>query len=256
MFCSACGTPNADDATSCRICGEALAKRGRVENNPKIMGKLRSIRWKTVWVFCALVALLAATGFGLYFYRSTQEFEVTGQLLYKVETHVRPVAGAQIQVFEDKGAGIPLKSRYQLVLDKQFELVMWSPESYDSKKDAEFARLNLPPLSGMDWTWWEIERLHNCSWAGLLFNEGLEPPQAVATTSTDMNGRFWLRLKRGKYFITAQSDVPSFWRLEHDPMHQSDTSQPVGGNAFWNIPVTVSGNLKLVSADPACSPDR
>jgi hypothetical protein len=70
-----------------------------------------------------------------------------------------------------------------------------------------------------------------------------------------MSGHFWLKLRRGEYFITSQTEVPSFWRLEHDPIHAPDKSEPVTGNAFWNEPVTVTGNMKVVSADPSCSPD-
>jgi len=196
MFCSACGTPNVDDATSCRVCGEAFAKQRRANNGVTIVGELQFLNRKVVLGLCGIVALLVAAGFGLYFYRSTQEFNVTGQLLYKSESHMRTVGGARIQVYEDKGKSFPPKNRYSLLLMRQFELNIMGPESYDSKWDAELAPLNLEPLAKMDWTWWESQRLRNCMWAGQVFTESLRRPAVVATTSTDLNGRFWLRLRR------------------------------------------------------------
>jgi hypothetical protein len=199
-----------------------------------------------------VVAVLATTGFAAYYDRTSQEFEVTGEVLYKNETRVRPVAGARVQVYEDEGKPFPRNNRFSMVIER--EIYLWMSPKSDPKRDIELAPLNLAPLSEMDWAWWEIERLHNCSWAGRVFNEALQSPAVVATTSTDMSGRFWLKLRRGKYFITAEGEVPTFWRIEDDPVHSADTSRPVTGDAFWSIPVAVTGSMKVVSADPSCSP--
>ncbi len=250
MFCSSCGTPNEDGATSCRICREPLTQQSLTKTAETTSNRgIDKARW--LWLL-VIVALLATTGLVVLYYRASQEFEVTGEVLYKNETRVRPVAGARVRVYEDKGKTFAQNNRYSLVLERQFYLSM-SPKS-DPKRDIELAPLNLAPLSEMDWTWWEIERLHNCSWAGRVFKEALQPPAVVATTSTDMSGRFWLKLRRGKYSITAEGEVPAFWRIEDDPVHSDDTSRPVTGDAFWRIPVTVTGSMKVVSAHPDCSP--
>ncbi len=253
MFCSSCGTPNEEGATSCRICREPLTQQSPSKTTgttPRNWG-IGKARW--LWL-PVIAALLAATGFAVHYYRASQEFEVTGQLLYKSESHVRTVGGARIQVYEDKGKSFPPKNRYSLLLMRQFELNIMGPESYDSKWDAELAPLNLEPLAKMDWTWWESQRLRNCMWAGQVFTESLRHRAVVATTSTDLNGRFWLRLRRGKYFITAENEVPNYWRSGHNPFDSSYTEDATAGHAFWDIPVAVTGNVKVVSADPACSP--
>ena len=252
MFCSSCGTPNEDGTASCRMCGESMVQ-GRTGN--KTIAPLR--KWlseKAKWLSLVIVVLLAAGSFAVYYYRASEEFEVTGELLYKNELRARPIIGAQIRVFERRGKGLSPNSRYQLLLSRQSQLRLW-PEGYNTQNDVEFAPLGLDPLSKMDWTWWEGQRLFSCGHSEQLFREGLRYPAVIASTSTDMNGHFWLKLKRGQYFITAESQVPSFWRLE-DPMHPIDTSRPVEGTAFWSIAVAVTGNLKVVSADPDCSPDR
>jgi hypothetical protein len=208
------------------------------------------------WLLLAAFSGFAAAGFAMYYYRATQEFEITGELLYKNEEgdlpDVRPVAGARIEVFEDKGKGL-LSSRYSLLLMRRTELEI-GPGVDDSKVDIMLSPLKLAPLSRMNWGWWEGERLRNCGWASQLFKESQQTPAVYATTNTNVSGHFWLKLKRGKYFITAESQVPSFWRLEDDPIHRPDTSAPVTGSAFWRIPVTVTGNTKVVSAEPDCSP--
>ncbi len=139
-----------------------------------------------------------------------------------------------------------------------------SPRSYDSAHDAEFAPLERDRVGIMfqrlsklklDWPQWEAERVGNCGFAQHFFEEDKGGPEAiVATTSTNMSGHFWLKLKRGKFFITGQSEVPSFFRLE-DSLLTPDTSAPLTGHAFWSIPITVTGNTKVVSADPICSPE-
>jgi hypothetical protein len=205
----------------------------------------------------AALAGFAVVGFAMYYYRATQEFEITGELLYKNEEgdvpDVRPVAGARIEVLEDKGKGFSPNNRYGLLLMRRSELEI-GPEDYDSKVDTMLSPLKLAPLSRMNWGWWEGERLRNCEWASQLFKESQQTPAVYATTSTNVSGHFWLKLKRGKYFITSESQVPSFWRLEDDPIHRPDTSAPVTGRAFWSIPVTITGNTKVVSAEPDCSP--
>ena len=261
MFCSSCGTANADGAATCRICGEPLSLRPR--------GGLGDWAIKNAkWLWMPVVGLLAGIGVSLYYLRAGQEFEVTGELLYKNERKVSPVRGAQVRVYEDRGKSLlfdskaqssqgrqlPRLSQYWLLQDREFELRLSSPATYDSKHDAELAPLGLAALSKMDWTWWEIERLHNCSWAERKFTESLQGPFLVASTSTDMSGHFWLKLRKGRYYVTAESEVPSFWRIENDPLH-SDISQPADGDAFWSIPITVTGTMKVVSADPDCNPN-
>ncbi len=204
------------------------------------------------WFWASAMVLVAGLGLVLYYHRTSQTFEVTGEVLYKSETQVLPVAGARVEVFEDKVGTISSSSRYRLLLKRQLELKM-SPEIRDPKLDVEFAALNLAPLGKMDWRWWETERLWSCRYASQFFVEGIGYPPLLARTSTDSGGHFWLELKRGRYFITAESEVPSFWRLE-EAIHSSDTSAPVDGNAFWAIPVTVQGNAKVVSVEPDCSP--
>lgn len=249
MFCSACGTPNEDGAISCRVCREPLVQHTdkTVDSTPeKWMAK------KANWLWPPTVIVLAALGFAVYYNRASQEFDVSGQLLYKNDSHVRPVAGARIQVFEDKGAGIPPDSRYQLFLTRQLELQMF-PEIRDPKLDTRFLTLGLSPLGKMDWGWWETERLWGCRYAAQFFAERVGNQVTQLRTSSDSTGHFWLKLKRGKYFITAESEVPSFWRSE-ERMHSSDISAPVTGDAFWAIPVTVTGKAKVVSSEPDCSP--
>jgi hypothetical protein len=222
------------------------------ETTPRNWGTEKAPWLRLLWL-PVIAVLLAVTGFAVHYYRATQEFDVTGEVLYKNETKVRPVEGTRVLVYEDKGKPFPRNNRYSLLMEREVYLWM-SPEIRDPTKDIDLVPLNLAPLTKMDWTWWEIERLHNCSWAGRLFKEALQSPAVVATTSTDMSGRFWLKLRRGKYFITAEGEVPTFWRIEDDPGHPDDTSRPVTGDAFWRISVTVTGTMKVVSADPSCSP--
>ena len=198
-----------------------------------------------------VVALIVFAG---YYYRNAQEFEVTGQVLYRNAIGIQPVRGAHVEVYDNRQQPKSVRSRYSLLLLRQFELRL-SPEYYTPNRDNELSALRLAPLSKMSWSQWESERLRNCSWATQVFLENLvSPMRVVATTSTDMDGRFWLKLKRGKYFITVASYVPTFWRVEHDPVHSADTSERVDGNVFWNMPVSVSGDVKIVSAEPDCDP--
>ncbi|HTQ61132.1 MAG TPA: zinc ribbon domain-containing protein [Candidatus Solibacter sp.] len=254
MFCSACGTANTDTAKACRVCGEPLAREDHWKKWVTAVRKWADKRAKLLLL--VLWVLFASAVPAIHFYGASQEFEITGELLYKLEEadtpDVRPVAGARIEVFEDKGKGF-LNSRYSLLLVRRSELEM-GPGVYDSKVDIMLSPLKLAPLSRMNWGWWEGERLRNCGWASQLFKESQQTPAVYATTNTNVSGHFWLKLKRGKYFITAESQVPSFWRLEDDPIHRPDTSAPVTGSAFWCIPVTVTGNTKVVSAEPECSP--
>ena len=264
MFCSSCGTANADGATTCRVCGEPLTQQRPSRTPEATLRKWGSENAK--WLWLAVVALLAAASSAVYYYRASQEFEVTGEVLYKNEMRVRPVAGAFIQVLQERGSStspdarnaelsLLRNNRYALLLMRQYSLNLNHPGLYDSARDVELAALRLAPLSKMDWTWWESERLRNCRWAAQVFSESLQSPLLVATTSTDMNGRFWLKLKRGRYFITAESEVPSFLRIQEGPFGTADPAQPVTGGAFWNIPVTVTGNMKVISAEAGCSPD-
>lgn len=257
MFCTSCGTPNEDGATACRVCGEALVR----QSSWKWLTSFRKWAKKTAtWIVLAVFAFSVSLGFAIYFYRASQEFEVTGDLLYNNEGDVRPVAGASIQVFEDTRRKPSPNSKYFLLLHRQLYLQL-SPRFYDSAHDAELAPLErdqvgviLPRLSKLDWPQWESQRVGNCGFAQHFFEEDEGGPEAiVATTSTNMSGHFWLKLKRGKYFITGRSEVPSFFRLEDNLT--PDTSAPLTGNAFWSIPITLKGNTKVVSADPICSPE-
>ena len=251
MFCSSCGTPNEDNATSCRVCREQL-----IQNLPlkQTVPHPNALLLSRTWVWLALVATLALSGFGFYHHWTTEEFEITGQLLFKNESKVTPIPGAHIRAFRKPRNASLLHSRYSLLTMRQFELLVSRPGMYDKKVDAELAPLNLAPLSVMDWTWWEVQRLHNCMYAESLFSESLRNPPEVADTSTDTTGHFWLRIQRGEYFITAESEVPSSWRVEGDLLATSDTSQGLTGDAFWIIPIRVSGNMKVIAAEPDCRP--
>ncbi len=252
MFCGSCGTANADGTTTCRVCGESLIQKHSTSGLRQWAAK--NARW--LWI--PVMGLLAATGIGVYYYRASQEFEITGELLYKNARRVNPVRGARVSVYEDKEKSFlllrGLPSKYKLLRDRQFYLQL-GPATYDPKHDFELAPLGLAALSRMNWTWWEVERLHNCSWAEAKFAEALQVPRLLANTSTDMSGHFWLKLRRGRYLVTAESEVPSFMRIENDPVNSDDTSQPADGNAFWNVPITVTGTMRLVLADPDCDPN-
>ena len=253
MFCSSCGTANADGATTCRICGELLTQQPSNKSSERLPE--RWWRANAKWLLLAGVAAFAISGFAAYYYRhrAAQEFEVTGELLYKHENKVRPVAAAYIEVFQDKGRTSDKK--YRLLLWRQTLLRMADPQRYNPRDDSDFTELDLvPPSEIYSWSSWEIERLKGCSHAGQLFSEALRSRIPIATAHTDSNGHFCLKLRRGKYFVNANAQVPNFFRLEHDPGHRPDTSTPVPGAAFWSIPVTVRGNMKVVSAEPACSP--
>lgn len=258
MFCSSCGTPNEDGATACRVCGESLVRPPHWKKWIAAVGTWT--RKKATWLLVGECALLAAVGLAIYFYRASQEFEITGELLYKNENRmVRPVGGARIEVFENKKRGSSRPSKYLLLLKRQFYLNL-PPEYYDPKADAQLAPLQgvlFPPLSKvqLDWSYWESQRVGNCGSAQRFFEEDQGGPSVIVTTTyTNTGGLFWLKLKRGKYFITAQGDVPSFFRLKDDLTHQPDTSTPLNGDAFWSVPVTVRGTMKVVSAEPICSP--
>lgn len=240
MFCSSCGTANAETETVCLACGASLPRKPH---------------WMKWWLLLAVFTAFAAVVFAIYNYRSTQEFEITGELLYKNEQSdvpdVRPVAGARIEVFEAKGTRSDWR-KYQLLLWRQGRLRMGR---YHTGDDTTFAALDFVPLSKIDsWSWWEIERLKSCRWAGQVFRGALRSEIPIMTTYTNMSGHFWLKLRRGKYFVTADAEVPSFFRLENDPVHSPDTSTPVTGGAFWLIEITVTGNMKVVSAEASCSP--
>lgn len=201
--------------------------------------------------FIALIAFAA-----YYYYWSTQQFEVTGQVLFKNALGVQPVRGANVEVYDASVKPHLGVTRYALLLVRQSDLQM-DPDSFKNGQGRESEKklipLNLAPLSAMNWTWWEVQRLRNCSYAAQVFQETLVNPAIIASTSTDMDGRYWLNLKRGKYFITVDSEVPTFFRL-NDPALSADTADTVDGHAFWNVPVSVSGNMKLVSAKPDCDP--
>ena len=101
MFCSSCGSANADSATTCRVCGESLTQR----SDKTVDTATKSLRvGKARWIGLSVITLLAATGLGfaVYYYRASQEFEITGELLYKQppyagsDTKVSPVAGARV----------------------------------------------------------------------------------------------------------------------------------------------------------------
>ncbi|SRR5258707_1364958 len=260
MFCSACGTANEDEATSCRFCGEALIQK-RAENLPKTTSRKWASK-RLLWFSLPVAAMLVLGGIAVYYYRANREFEIIGELLYRNEKGVHAIAGATVDVLHEKSASISRVAnssganiRYPQLLDRELSLKLNYPGFYDASKDTRFAKLQLAPLSKMDWTWWEIERLQSCYWGPQLFAEALNSPVSVATTSTDTSGHFWLKLKPGTYIITAESEVPSFWRDREGPVHSADTSQPVAGRAFWSVPITVTGNMRVVTADADCSPD-
>ncbi len=216
MFCKSCGTPNTDTATACRVCGESLTRK------PNWMQWLTALRKGatkgTRWLVLVACVLSGAVGFAIYYYRATQEFEITGELLYKNENDVRPVAGAYVQVFEDARKARAQNGKYLLLLERQLYL-SFSPESYSPTHDAELTPLALNPLSKIrtDWFDWESERLSNCMYAERLFREELKNSLPVATTSTNRSGHFWLKLRRGRYIITTMNGVPSYRHLGSEP---------------------------------------
>ena len=248
MFCSSCGTPNPDEATKCRVCGEQLFRPVHKSAEP---GSPKSPPSKT-WLWAMVIAIIVWIGAAFYTFGPNHKFEVTVELLYNNKTGLHPAAGASVRVYEDKGKEISPKSRYALILLRQAGLKI-GHEIYQSIDHADLSPLNLPPLSRMDSLWWEFERKHNCSWAAKLFNETLQFPKLVASNSTDTNGHFWLKLKRGTYYITAESEVQTYWH-SNDSLHTVDTSQPTTGTAFWMIPTEITG-VKVISAEPDCSPD-
>lgn len=199
-------------------------------------------------------AVFVFAGIGIYYYRSkmnderaNQEFVVTGEILHKNGTKVQPVAGADITVF---GPSFEPKSSYwrilPLVLERQLILQDWHPGFAGlAEKDARFAVLQLSPLAKMDRIWWNNEKLINCSFGARRFRESFP---YVTSTSADMKGDFWIKLKRGSYIIFAESEVQT--SIDYGGRTQSAT-----GWAFWDIPIKVTGDMKVVSASASCSPD-
>src|SRR5207249_4710589 len=141
------------------------------------------------------IPLLAVVGFAAYFYWSTQQFEVTGQVLYRNPIGVGPARGARVEVYNAKQKPHSGATRYSLLLLRQMDLHM-SPDNYPrpQNQESQFTPLKLAPLGAMNWTWWEVERLNSCFYAAQVFRETLQKPEAIATTSTDMDGRYWLNL--------------------------------------------------------------
>ncbi len=205
------------------------------------------------------VAALILAGVGIYYYRAkiiedraNQEFVVTGEILHKNGTKVQPVAGADITIFAPsfEREAFERESSYwrilPLLLQRQLILQDWQPGFAGlAEEDARFAVLHLSPLTKMDRIWWNDERLINCSFGARRFRESF---RYVTSTSADMKGDFWVKLKRGSYIIFAESEVRT-------SIDYGGRTQSAKGWAFWDIPITVTGDMKVVSASASCSPD-
>jgi len=208
-------------------------------------------RWKIVLVALGTAALVGVAGFGVYSYRASHEFVVTGEILYKVGTYVHAAAGADLEVYK-----LPLDADFYRTLDlireRQSTLNFYRPGSgltLDApsrrEHDSKYASLQVSPLANMDGTWWESDRLQNCSLGrGKLSRSS----QYVGATSTDMGGHFWLKLKRGQYEILASSEVETSADFGGGPKATTAT-------ALWDISIIVRGDMKIVSANAFCSPD-
>jgi hypothetical protein len=225
-----------------------------------------------VWITFGILIVIAA-GFGLRYYLTHREFLVSGQVLYKIGTQVRPVPAARIGVWlypsgpdrdahiQDPLYGLVHDPAYGLLRDRQailnFGREMFQAEKEDQKEHPEWAKFNpyganlaplhltpLESITGDDW--WENERLTNCEYADEKFYESVGQQESVHT-STDMTGSFNLRLKPGVYAIVASSQVRT---IVND---NSDYPRPATA-AFWIERVTVAGDTKIVLANADCSP--
>ena len=200
----------------------------------------RSRRW--VWGIASVLSL-AVIGFGIYYYFTSQEVLVTGEVLYRPEVltaigllergpHVIPVAGAEVVVSKEHLVGI------EVIMDnfhkrRSFSLfsLLENPRRYPN-----FA--SLPPEARkqrlQDWTQKEIEwnsRTTYCSQA--VFQASVTKPGIILRTVTDAQGRFSFSLKPGHYVFSALSNhVPSF-------MSNQGKLSPVTGYAFWQMPVAL-----------------
>lgn len=199
-----------------------------------------------------VTVLVGLVGYAVYRRWETAEasrtFVVTGQILYKVGTVVRPVGGTDIWVFGPRFASFTTTydEKLPLVLERQQILRIWHPGFAGlAEKDTQFAKLGkLSPLANMDRKWWEDEKDINCSFGARYFRESFS---YVTSTSGDMDGHFWIPLKRGDYTLLVESEVPIL----------TDQGRPTSrtGWAFWDIHVDVIRDMNVISANPSCSPE-
>jgi hypothetical protein len=233
---------------------EPTFNEGFYHSGERLEGYTCAVRNLSVTQKIVTPMVLILAGVGIYYYRAkmnderaNQEFVVTGEILHKNGTKVQPVAGADITIyahaFEREGSYLRI---LPLVRERQLILHLWHPGSPGlAEKDARFAVLQLSPLAKMDRIWWNDESLINCSFGARRFWESF---RYVTSTSADMKGDFWVKLKRGSYIIFAESEVQT--SIDYGGRTQSAT-----GWAFWDIPITVTGDMKVVSASASCSPD-